>query len=68
MAMEKTDKSKYYIFIDECGNHNLAQAEIIMPGISKLSWNDGAKKKITSFSTITMDCATVTQNRWQPTD
>lgn len=68
MAMGKTDKSKYYIFIDECGDHNLAQAEIIMPGISKLSWNDVAKKKTTSFSIITMACATVAQNGWQPTD
>lgn len=24
MAMEKTTKSKYYLFIDECGDHNLA--------------------------------------------
>ena len=23
--MEKTDKSKYYLFIDECGDHNLAK-------------------------------------------
>lgn len=25
MAMEKTDKPKYYLFIDECGDHNLAK-------------------------------------------
>ena len=25
MAIEKTDKSKDYLFIDECGDHNLAK-------------------------------------------
>ena len=25
MAMDRTDKSKYYLFIDECGDHNLAK-------------------------------------------
>lgn len=25
MVMGKTDKSKYYLFIDECGDHNLAK-------------------------------------------
>lgn len=25
MTMEKTNKSKYYLFIDECGDHNLAK-------------------------------------------
>lgn len=44
MAMEKTDKSKYYIFIDECGNHNLAQAEIIMPEISIIVERRGKKE------------------------
>ena len=24
-TMEKTTKSKYYLFIDECGDHNLAK-------------------------------------------
>lgn len=25
MAMGRTNKSKYYLFIDECGDHNLAK-------------------------------------------
>lgn len=28
--MEKTTKSKYYLFIDECGDHNLAKYD---PGV-----------------------------------
>lgn len=29
--MEKSDRSKYYLFIDECGDHNLAQYDPCFP-------------------------------------
>lgn len=44
MAMGKTDKSNYYLFIDECGDHNLAHAEIIMPEISIVVERRGKKE------------------------
>lgn len=31
MVMGKTDKSKYYLFIDECGDHNLAKYDSGFP-------------------------------------
>lgn len=32
--MEKTHKSKYYLFIDECGDHNLAKFDPIFPAFT----------------------------------
>lgn len=34
MAIEKTDKSKYYLFIDECGDHNLAKYDPRFPAFT----------------------------------
>ena len=28
MVMEKTTRSKYYLFIDECGDHTLAKYDL----------------------------------------
>lgn len=44
MSIEKNDKSKYYLFIDECGDHNLAKHDIWFPVFTlcgiRVSWKN----------------------------